>query len=45
VWLAAAFPLLLIANGRWSGALAAWLAPVVLLRFVRGRFLLLEVAW
>jgi apolipoprotein N-acyltransferase len=37
VWLAAAFPLLLIANGRWVVALAAWLAPIVLLRFVRGR--------
>jgi apolipoprotein N-acyltransferase len=37
VWLAAALPQLLIANGRWSVALAAWLAPAVLLRFVRGR--------
>lgn len=36
VWLLAALPLLLVANGRDNVPLAAWLAPVFLLRFLRG---------
>ncbi|MDD5564618.1 MAG: hypothetical protein PHQ91_12975 [Thermoanaerobaculaceae bacterium] len=38
-WLcyAAAVALLLFANGRWALGLAAWLAPIVLVRFVRTR--------
>jgi apolipoprotein N-acyltransferase len=35
-WLAAGLPLLIISNGRWIVPLAAWLAPVFLLRFFRG---------
>ncbi len=35
VWLVPASVLLLFANGRWVIPLASWLAPVLLLRFVR----------
>jgi apolipoprotein N-acyltransferase len=35
-WLLAAGPLLLVADGRNTIALAAWLAPACLLRYVRG---------
>jgi apolipoprotein N-acyltransferase len=46
-WLGAAFILLLVANGRNTIAIAAWLAPVLLLRFVRMRSprLGLPLAW
>ncbi len=47
LWLAVAAALLLFAGGRWVIPLAAWLAPVFLLRFVRTQPLLrgLLLAW
>src|SRR5690242_6311757 len=47
LWLAAAAALLLFAGGRWVIPLAAWLAPVFLLRFVRTQPVLrgLLLAW
>ncbi|HMA38363.1 MAG TPA: nitrilase-related carbon-nitrogen hydrolase [Chloroflexia bacterium] len=47
LWLAVAAALLLFAGGRWVIPLAAWLAPVFLLRFVRTQRLLpgLLLAW
>ena len=47
LWLAVAAALLLVAGGRWVIPLAAWLAPVFLLRFVRTQRLLLGLllAW
>jgi apolipoprotein N-acyltransferase len=47
IWLAPAGLVLLFANGAYAIPLAAWLAPLLLLRFVRtgrGRFVL-PVAW
>jgi len=35
LWLAVAAALFLFAAGRWAIPLAAWLAPLFLLRFVR----------
>jgi apolipoprotein N-acyltransferase len=35
LWLLGAVPLLFVATGLWALPVAAWLAPVVLLRFVR----------
>ena len=35
VWLAIAVLLLIFANGRWIIPIAAWLAPVFMLRFLR----------
>jgi apolipoprotein N-acyltransferase len=35
LWLLGAVPLLFVATGLWAQPVAAWLAPVVLLRFVR----------
>jgi len=35
LWLLGAVPLLVVATGLWALPVAAWLAPVVLLRFVR----------
>ena len=37
LWLALAALLLLVSNGRWTIAAATWLAPVFLVRFIRGR--------
>src|SRR5437764_8515163 len=37
LWLAVAGVLFLFTGGRWLVPLAAWLAPLFLLRFVRGR--------
>ncbi len=47
LWLAAAAVLMLFAAGRWLIPLAAWLAPVFLLRFVRTQraWLGLLLAW
>jgi apolipoprotein N-acyltransferase len=54
LWLAVATPLLLFANGRYALGLAAWLAPIFLVRFVRTRpagsglpaaYAALSVAW
>jgi apolipoprotein N-acyltransferase len=47
LWLALAAALLLFAAGRWAIPLAAWLAPLFLLRFVRTQRLLpgLLLAW
>src|SRR5689334_6538365 len=47
LWLAIAAASTLVAAGRWSIPLAAWLAPLFLLRFVRTRRVLagLLLAW
>jgi apolipoprotein N-acyltransferase len=37
LWIVPAAALLLVSNGRWMLPLAAWLAPLCLLRFVRSR--------
>ena len=44
LWLAAAIPLMFLANGRWAVPVAAWWAPVFLLRFVRTRRAVIGIA-
>jgi apolipoprotein N-acyltransferase len=47
LWLAIAAALFVVASGRWAIPVAAWLAPLFLLRFVRTQHLLpgLLLAW